>query len=131
MLKKEKIESPLAPGKIANHPYPFSQGWKVGGFVFTGGIAPEDHETGEIVDGDIDVQARRVFESLTAILEAAGSSLDKVVKVTVYLTDIGNKPGFEKVYREYFPKDAPGRMTAEVGFIGPGILLEMDAIAYV
>ena len=131
MLRKEKIESPLAPGKIANHPYPFSQGWKVGGFVFTGGIAPEDHETGEIVEEDIDLQARRVFASLKAILEEAGSSLEKVIKVTVYLTDIKNKPGFEKVYREHFPKDAPGRMTAEVSFIGPGILLEMDAIAYV
>jgi len=131
MLKKEKIESPLAPNKIANHLYPFSQGWKVGGFVFTGGIAPEDPETGEIVKANIDVQARRVFESLKAILEAAGSSLDRVVKVTIYLTDIKNKPGFETVYREYFPQDAPGRMTAEVSFIGPGILLEMDAIAFV
>ena len=80
MLKKEKIESPLAPGKIANHPYPFSQGWKVGGFVFTGGIAPEDHETGEIVDGNIDVQARRVFESLKAILEEAGALFFSLVK---------------------------------------------------
>ena len=131
MIKKEKISSPLAPGKIANHPYPFSQGWRVGDFVFTGGIAPEDHITGEIIKGGIDAQSRRVFQSLQAILEEAGSSLENVVKVTVFLKSIEDKPGFERVYREYFPADAPGRMTAEVNFIGPGILIEMDAIAHI
>lgn len=130
-MQKEKILTLLAPIKIANHTYPFSQGWKVGGLVFTGGIAPEDPETGRVVEGDIRIQTRRVLESLKAILEYAGSSLDRVVKVTVLLTDIKDKPGFEEVYREYFPVDAPGRTSAQVSFIGPGILIEMDAIAYV
>lgn len=130
-MKKEKILTPLAPTKIATHSSPFSQGWRVGGFVFTGGIAPEDPQTGQVVEADIRVQTRRVLESLKAIVEAAGSSLDRVVKVTVLLTDIKNKPGFEEIYREYFPGDAPGRTSAEVSFIGPGILLELDAIAYV
>jgi len=130
MWKKEKIETPLAPIKIANHKYPFSQGWKVGEFVFTGGIAPEDPVTGEVIKGDIRAQTRRVLESLNAILEAAGSSMNRVIKVNAFLTDIKNKPGFDEIYREYFPTDAPGRTTVEINHVGPGILLELDAIAH-
>lgn len=130
MLEKIKIESPSAPIKIANHKHPFSQGWKVGNFVFTGGIAPEDPQTGEVVPGNIEIQTRRVLDSLKAILETAGSRLDNVVKVTVFFVDIKDKPGFEKIYREYFPGDAPGRMSAQVVHIGPGILIELSAIAF-
>ena len=75
MLKKEKIETPLAPGTIANHPYPFSQGWKVGDFVFTGGIAPEDHETGEIVEG----AARGIVQGA----HEAGGSVYRAVLATL------------------------------------------------
>ena len=128
---KIKILSNDAPIKIANHSHPFSQGWKVGDLVFTGGIAPEDPETGRVVEPDIEIQARRVFESLKAILLAAGTSLKNVIKVNVFFVNISHKQGFERVYREYFPSDAPGRTSVEVKSIGPGILLELDAIAVV
>lgn len=71
-----------------------------------------------------------MFEGLRAILEAAGSSLEIAVEGRAYPTDNDDKPGFERVCREYLPEDAPGRITAEVGFIGPGILLGMDEIAF-
>lgn len=127
--KKQKILSPKAPHVIANHKHPFSQGWKVGDLVFTGGIAAEDPETGQVVAGDIKVQTRRVLDTMQAILEAAGSRMENVVKVTVFLTDIRDKPAFDEVYREYFPRDAPGRMSCAVVAINPGVLIEIDAIA--
>jgi 2-iminobutanoate/2-iminopropanoate deaminase len=130
-MQKEKIVTSQAPSDMADHRYPFAQGWKVGDFVFTGGIAAEDPATGKIVGTDIHTQARQVFETLKAILEAAGSSLDKVVKVTVLFSDFNHKAGFEDTYGEYFPVDRPARTSAAVSYLGHGILLELDAIAYV
>lgn len=128
---KQKIVAEGAPSRIANHAHPFSQGWRVGDLVFTGGIAAEDPLTGAIVSGGIEAQTRRVLESMKAILAAAGARMQDVVKVTVFLADYADKAAFDRVYREYWPVDAPGRMSGQVAFIGPGILIEMDAIAVV
>ena len=130
-MQKEKIVTAGAPTRMDDHVHPFAQGWKVGDFVFTGGIAAEDPETGKMVEGDIRDQARRCMETMKAILEAAGSSLDKVVKVTVLFTNFDDKTRFEEVYGEYFPGDKPARTSAAVSYLGRNILMEIDAIAHV
>lgn len=130
-MQKEKIVTAGAPTRMDDHVHPFAQGWKVGGFVFTGGIAAEDPETGKMVEGDVRDQARRCMETMKAILEAAGSSLDKVVKVTVLFANFDDKARFEEVYGEYFPGDKPARTSAAVSYLGRNILLEIDAIAHV
>ncbi|MBL8672996.1 MAG: hypothetical protein JNK11_20210 [Alphaproteobacteria bacterium] len=130
-MKAIKIVARNAPGQLANHVYPFAQGWRLGNLVFTGGIAAEDPRTGKIVGDDIVTQSERVFETLQAILDEAGSSLSKVLKVTVFFAHFSDKAGFETVYGKYFPKDRPGRTSAAVTMLGKGILVELDAIAYV
>ncbi|MBL8672963.1 MAG: RidA family protein [Alphaproteobacteria bacterium] len=130
-LRAVKIVAKDAPGSMANHVYPFAQGWRLGNLVFTGGIAAEDPKTGKLAGSDIVTQSERVFQTLKAILEEAGSSLDKVLKVNVFFVDFADKAGFETVYGKYFPKNRPGRTSMTVTKIGHGTLLELDAIAYV
>lgn len=130
-LKAVKITAKDAPGRMANHVHPFAQGWRLGNLVFTGGIAAEDPKTGKLVGSDIATQAERVFQTLKAILEQAGSSLDKVIKVNVFFVDFADKAGFETVYGKYFPRNRPGRTSVTVTKIGQGTLLELDAVAYV
>jgi len=84
--------------------------------VYCSGFVPEDL-TGKIVGGDIETQTDRVFQNLRAVLEAAGSSLDKVVKGTVFLADKRDFPGMNKVLGRYFPKDPPARSTVQVGLL--------------
>jgi 2-iminobutanoate/2-iminopropanoate deaminase len=129
-MKKEKIVTKGAPTVMEHHVHPFAQGWKVGDFVFTGGIAAEDPETGKMVEGDIKVQARRCFETMKAILETAGTSLDNVIKVTVLFVNFDDKARFEEIYGEYFPNDKPVRTSAAVSYLGKDILMEIDAIAH-
>ncbi len=130
-LRAVKIMAKDAPGSMANHVYPFAQGWRLGNLVFTGGIAAEDPKTGKLAGDDIVTQSERVFQTLRAILEEAGSSLDKVIKVNVFFVDFADKAGFETVFGKYFTKNRPGRTSMTVTKIGHGTLLELDAIAYV
>ena len=130
-MRKEKIVTADAPTDMEHHVHPFAQGWKIGELIFTGGIAAEDPLTGKMVEGDIRDQARRCFDTLNAIVEAAGSSLDKVIKVTVFFVNFDDKAKFETVYSEYFPEDKPARTSAAVCYLGKDILMEIDAIAYV
>jgi 2-iminobutanoate/2-iminopropanoate deaminase len=130
-MKKIKIETPLAPGHMENHVHTFAQGWRVGDLVFTGGIAAEDPVTGKLVSGGIEEQARRCFETLKAILEAGGSKMSNVIKITVFFAKFEDKAAFEKIYGEYFPKDRPGRTSCAVSYLGHGTLLEIDAVAVV
>ena len=129
-MKKQKIVTKGAPNVMEHHVHPFAQGWKVGDLVFVGGIAAEDPETGKMVDGDIKVQARRCFETMKAILEEAGTSMDNVIKVTVLFVNFDDKHRFEEIYGEYFPKDKPVRTSAAVSYLGKDILMEIDAIAH-
>jgi 2-iminobutanoate/2-iminopropanoate deaminase len=92
---------------------PISQAIKVNGMIYCSGFVPSDPATGKLVDGDIEAQTTRVLENLKAVLEAAGSSLDRAVKTTVFLADRRDFPGMNAVYGRYFPKDPPARSTVE------------------
>lgn len=109
---------------------PISQAVKAGGMVYCSGFVPVDPPTGKLVDGDIEVQTDRVFQNLKAVLEAAGSSLDKVVKATVFLTDKKDFAGMNKVFGRYFPKDPPARSTVQAELmIDAKVEIELIAIA--
>jgi 2-iminobutanoate/2-iminopropanoate deaminase len=108
---------------------PYSQAVIAGGFVFTAGMLALDPQTGDVVGEDIGAQTRQALSNVQGILEAAGSSLDRVVKTTVFLRDIRDFPQMNAVYAEFFPADPPARSTVEVGPLPKGALIEIDAIA--
>ena len=125
-MSKEIVFTEKAPRPIG----PYSQAVVAGGFIFGSGQIPIDPATGEIVEGDIEVQTRRVLENIKAVLEAAGSSLDKVVFVTVFLSDLSDYPKFNEVYAEYFGESPPARTTVEVSRLPKGVKLEVNFIAF-
>ena len=108
---------------------PYSQAVIVGDLVYTAGQIPLDPATMKLVDGDVAVQTERVFENLIAILDAAGASLDKVVKTTVYLTDMADFPEMNVVYAKFFGDHKPARATVQVAGLPMGVSVEIDAIA--
>jgi 2-iminobutanoate/2-iminopropanoate deaminase len=108
---------------------PLSQAIKVDNLIFTSGVTARDPHTGRFVGGDIGEQTERVLLNLKTILEAAGSSLDKVVKVTVFLTDIRDFEGMNKVYRKFFPRDPPARSTVEVSRLAIDARVEIEMVA--
>jgi 2-iminobutanoate/2-iminopropanoate deaminase len=107
----------------------YSQAIKIGNLVFTCGVTARDPGTGKFMGGTIEEQTERVLLNLKAILEAAGSSLDKVVKVTVFLTDVKDFEGMNKVYRIYFPTAPPARSTVEVSKLMIDARIEIEMIA--
>lgn len=110
---------------------PFSSAVRVGNLLFLSGSAGLDKE-GKVAGPDIESQARQAFENLGEVLEAAGSSWDKVVKVIGFLTDPGRDiSGWNKVFVEYFPKDPPARSTVGASLIGDDWLIEVDIMATV
>jgi len=125
-MKREVIATKKAPGAVG----PYSQAIQVGDFVFTAGQLAFDPATGKFVEGGIEEQTRQVLRNIAAVLEAAGSSLDKVVKTTVFLKDMGDFKAMNEVYSEFFPSEPPARSTVEVG-LALGALVEIDAIAVV
>jgi 2-iminobutanoate/2-iminopropanoate deaminase len=122
---KEIIRTDRAPiSKL-----PISQAVKAGGMVYCSGFVPVDPMTGKLVEGDIEVQTDRVLQSLKSVLEAAGSSLDKVVKTTVFLTDKKDFAGMNEVFGRYFPKDPPARSTVQAELmIDAKVEIELIAI---
>lgn len=108
---------------------PYSQAIEAGGFIFVSGQIPLIPATGEMVEGSVEVQAARVLENLKAILTAAGSSLENVVKATVYLADMEDFGRVNAVYGQYFEKNPPARVCVEVSRLPKGALVEMDVIA--
>src|SRR5678816_3730627 len=124
-MKRERIATTSGPSAIG----PYSQAIVAGEMVFVSGQIPIDPARGAIVDGDIAAQTDRVMKNLAAILEAAGSSLDKVVKTTVYLADLGDFEVMNKTYGKYFTGDPPARATVQVAKLPKGAALEIDAIA--
>jgi 2-iminobutanoate/2-iminopropanoate deaminase len=126
-MDKEVIRTANAPKAIG----PYEQAIKVGGFVYASGQIPLDPKTGDIVAGDIKVQTRRALENLKAVLDAAGSSLERVVKTTVFLKSIGDFAAMNEVYGEYLGAAKPARSTVAVADLPRGALVEIDLIALV
>ena len=122
---KEVIKTPKAPAAIG----PYSQAIKANGLVFASGQIPFDPATGVIVAGDIAVQTERVLKNLEAVLAAAGSSLERVVRTTVYLKDMGDFAQMNEVYGRYFSSEPPARSTIEVARLPRDVRIEIDVIA--
>ena len=108
---------------------PYSQAIQANGFLFISGQIPLDPKTNQLVEGDIRVQTERALENLKGILEAAGSSLGRVVKTTVFLKDMGEFAAMNEVYGRYFPSDPPARATVEVARLPRDVRVEIDLIA--
>tara|TARA_Y100000588_G_C13413703_1_gene568517 strand:- start:63 stop:449 length:387 start_codon:yes stop_codon:yes gene_type:complete len=108
---------------------PYSQAVVVGEWVFASGQIPIQPSTGEVIEGDVSVQTDQVLSNLKAVLESAGSSLDKVVKTTVYLTDLDTFTDMNAVYAEYFGDHRPARATVEVAGLPKDVGVEIDVIA--
>ncbi len=122
----EKIATNKAPAAIG----PYCQAVKINGMLFTSGQIPLDPETNTFVDGDISVQAERVMKNLMAVLEAAGTSADKVVKTTCFLQNMGDFAAFNEVYAKYFT-EKPARSCVAVAALPKGALCEVELIAEV
>lgn len=118
------IATDRAPAAIG----PYSQAVRRGNTVFLSGQIPLDPATGALVEGDIATQARRVFDNLRAVCEAAGGSLDDVVRVGIYLTDLGDFAAVNAVMADYFAAPYPARSTIEVSGLPRGAQVEVDAI---
>jgi len=119
----------VATDKAAQAVGPYSQAVVAGGFVFTAGQLGLDPQTGELVGADVAAETRQALTNLKNILEAAGSSLERVVKTTVFLTDLGNFGAMNGVYSEFFPSDPPARSTVQVGPLAKAALVEIEAVA--
>lgn len=123
---KRIIRTSQAPQAIG----PYSQAVEAGGLVFVSGQIPIDPATGNVVVGDIRVQAKQVMENGKAVLAAAGCAMDQVVKTTIYLKDMGDFSAVNEVYGSYFPTDPPARATVEVARLPKDVSLEVDFVAY-
>lgn len=110
---------------------PYSQAVRAGNTVYLSGQIPLDPKTGELVSGDFDREARRVFENLKAVAETAGDGLKDVVRVTIYLTDLGHFPKVNEVMAEYFQEPYPARVTVGVAALPRGARVEIDAVMVV
>ncbi len=121
---REAIETDRAPAAIG----PYSQAVRAGQFVFLSGQVPLDPTTGEIIDGDVAAQTHRVMQNLDAVLNAAGTSLDSVVRTTVYLADLADFSVVNEVYGSYFQDPAPARATVQVARLPKDARVEIDAI---
>ena len=124
-MNREAIQTDEAPKAIG----PYSQAIKVGNLVYTAGQIPIDPKTGNFVAGGINEQTRQVLENLRAVLAAAGSSLDHVIKATVFLKNIGDFAAMNEVYAEYLGDAKPARSTVAVAELPRGALVEIDLVA--
>jgi 2-iminobutanoate/2-iminopropanoate deaminase len=124
---RERIQTDNAPGAIG----PYSQAIKANGFVFVSGQIPTNPETGEFVAGGIAEQTEQVFKNLKAVLEAAGSSLDQVVKTTVFLADMKEFSGMNEVYAKFFSGAPPARATVAAAGLPRDARVEIEAVAVV
>jgi len=123
---REAVQTTHAPAAIG----PYSQAVRAGSFLFISGQIPLDPGTGQITEGGIGAQTHRVMRSLGAILEAAGADYDRVVRTTVFLTDLADFEVVNEVYGGYFRDSAPARATVQVAALPKGVSVEIDAIAH-
>ena len=124
-MSKTIVATDQAPGAVG----PYSQGVVSDGWVYTAGQVALDPATGEMVGTDAATQADRALRNIAAILKAAGSSFDRVVRATVYLVDMGDFAAVNKVYAGYFGENPPARACVEVSRLPVGALVEIDVIA--
>ena len=108
---------------------PFSAGIRANGFIFTAGQVGTDPRSGQVVGHDVASQTRQTIANLRAILEAGGSSLDRMVKTTVFLADMRTFDAMNEVYKELIPEPRPGRSTVEARLARPDLLVEIEGIA--
>ena len=120
------VSTPDAPGAIG----PYSQAIRAGDFLFLSGQIPLDPASGQIVDGGIAEQTHQVLKNLGAVLKAAGTSYDRVVKTTVYLADMGEFAVMNTTYAGYFSPPAPARATIQAAALPRGVRVEIDIVAY-
>jgi 2-iminobutanoate/2-iminopropanoate deaminase len=125
MEMKKIVASEGAPKAIG----PYSQAVVYNGVAYLSGQIPLDPATGQIVEGDIAAQTERVLENLKAVLEACGSSLQQVLKTSVFLKDMGEFPKMNEVYGKYFSVNPPARATVEVARLPRDVRIEIEAIA--
>ncbi|HEX7814898.1 RidA family protein [Dyella sp.] len=118
------VSTDAAPAAIG----PYSQAVRAGDTVYFSGQIPLDPATGNLVEGDIAVQTRRVFDNLTAVAEAAGGSLAKIARVGIYVTDLANFATVNQIMAEYFQAPFPARSTIEVSGLPKGAQIEVDAV---
>ena len=123
-MPRQPVRTADAPAAIG----PYSQATRCGNMVCLTGQLPMDAATGELVEGDIAAQARRAFDNLRAICEAAGGSLDDVARVGLYLTDLAQFAAVNAVMAEYFAEPYPARSTIEVSALPKGAHFEVDAV---
>jgi 2-iminobutanoate/2-iminopropanoate deaminase len=122
---KKIISTGRAPKAIG----PYSQAVVMNGFAFLSGQIPLDPETNQLIEGDIAEQTARVIENLKAVLEACGSSLDRVVKTTVFMKDMGEFPKMNEVYGRFFAENPPARATVEAARLPRDVRVEIECIA--
>jgi 2-iminobutanoate/2-iminopropanoate deaminase len=126
-MENQIISTKHAPAAVG----PYSQGVRAGHFLYTAGQIALDPATGKMVEGDVAAQTRQVMGNLQAILKAAGSSLDNVVKTTVFLQEMDHFAQMNGVYAQFFEGDPPARSTVQVAGLPLGALVEIEAIALI
>jgi len=124
-MAKVIISATDAPAAIG----PYSQAVKVGNFIYTSGQIPINPATGEVIAGDIKVQTRQVLQNLAALLKAGGSSMDKVIKATLFIRDMNRFAEINEVYGEFFGPHPPARSTVEVARLPKDVDIEIEVIA--
>ena len=124
---KEIIATDKAPAAIG----PYSQAVKVGNLLFTSGMIPIDPATNTLVEGGIEVQAERALQNVKNLLEASGSSLDKVVKTVVFIKDMNDFAKVNEIYAKYFTENYPARSCVEVARLPRDVKIEIEAVALI
>lgn len=126
-MEKETIFTDKAPRAVG----PYSQAIKAGGWIYLSGQIPISPETNQLISGTIEEQAELVLNNAKCVLEAAGASLDNVVKVTVYLADMDDFVKVNEVYSTFFPKKPPARAAVQVARLPKDVDIEVDMVAFV
>lgn len=125
MMEPGRIQTDKAPAAVG----PYSQAVCYGGVLYTAGQIPIDPATNQLVMDSFEAQVRRVLENLKAVCEAAGTSLEQALKVTVYLQDLSNFAEMNRIYEEYFGGAKPARSCIQAAWLPKGVAVEMDVIA--
>jgi 2-iminobutanoate/2-iminopropanoate deaminase len=124
-MTREVVQTDNAPKAIG----PYEQAIRANGFIYTAGPIPIDPKTGSFIEGGITAQTRQVLENLKAVLEAGGSSFDRVVKATVFLKNMADFAAMNDVYTQYLGSAKPARSTVAVAELPRGALIEIDLVA--